>query len=448
MSKLNTITFSLLLTFASCQQGADPDFDNPVDPENLKNSPGAAAQTETASAGTEPAPDEQPEAVSTPEPCLTADCVTPTNTALAVNGLAFIADDCPASSVTVLKNVSLNRITLLYRAKYASDGLWQLYARNLTVNADGTLALTGTGPTNLFPNQCVGNTDGVTGYTITGYAGSGTTYKYYSWTNVTNASAFTINMTCYSAPLNSSNTFDAATLSPSVATTTSFLTTDGAVGYYKAQNVYVKSNGTTINPNGTANAFVIPGNWTTSGTSQLGPIQGIYGNDAAGGLYINSKNGSNNYYKYLTAAGVLTDMTSTGYLNDFYFPPLDSRPAGGMFHSTLGMYVTSNRIYGFNNGASTSFSTHAIGSFPRYGLALGFMADRMLVVSYDDASYYYPRNLLRSFDFSSGTFSTVASDAFPGGESAGTYNPLGLYDAKALYYDGKCRLYLTGDFFQ
>jgi len=448
MSKLIPVIFTLLLTFTSCQQDAGHTFDNPVDPESSKSPIGEVAQTETASGGNEAATEAQPAATTPPEPCLTADCVTPTTPSLVVNYLAFIADTCEAANVTVLKNTSLNRITLIYRAKYASDGLWQLYVRNLTVNPDGTLALTGTGPTNLFPNQCIGNTTGVTGYTISGYAGTGTTYKYYDWHEVTNASAFAINMTCYSAPLNLSNTFDAATLSPSVATTTSFLTTDGAVGYYKVQNVYVKSNGTTINLNGTANAFVIPGNWTSSGTSPLGPIQGIYGNDAAGGLYISSKNGSTSHHKYLTAGGVLTDMTSTVDFGYIIFPPLNTRASGGIFHSTLGMYAANtyySYIYGFNNGTSTSKSTDAIGT---EGHVLGFAADKLLTIG--EAVYFSDgwNRSVQSFNFSSGTFSTLAAQAFPPGSSSYSYDTLGLYNAKALFYDGKCRIYLTGDFFQ
>ena len=342
---MNNLAIFTMLVFTGCNNNHN--FKNPEDPHNKVSAIAAATTSSSTSSGTaaEGTTGSGTASSGTTSGGTTASspakgaCLTDTCTAaaevplLALKSVQIIGEGCPIADVRILKNESSNQFTVVYRANYASAGLWQLYARNVTVSSDGTMALQGNSQVNLFPSVCLGNTLGVTAYNITGYRSGSSTSKVFNYTNASNTTDFSVDMTCYNTALNSTNTFNTSALSPSVNSTTTFLSTDGAVGYNKYLNVYVKANGTTVNPNGSASTSVVPGNWTSSGTNPLGSITSIYGNDASGGMYFMTDLSPFRYY--LSSTGAVSGLPS-GLLDYWPTLPLFAQGRGGLYHSTLG----------------------------------------------------------------------------------------------------------------
>lgn len=417
-NKSKSRSYLALLLLVSC---GDRAYDNPVDPGTKENE-GTPAADKPASEGTP----------TGGAACLGEGCTASVSSYLSLNSVKFIGDSCSVADVRVLKNESLNRITLIYRANYQSEGLWQLYSRNVNVAADGTLSLVGTAPTNLFPNRCVGNTQGVSGYLVSGYRSGSNTPKVFNYANASNVTDFSVDMTCYSGALSQSNTFVASTLSPGVDSVTTFFEKDDAIGYFKSKNLYVKSNGSTLNPDGSASSFAIPGNFSSSGSNQLGKIKAIYGNDAAGGMYFAAENG---YVKYISSTGAVSDLAypNTISSNAKTWPSVLS--AGGIYHTLFGMFVfDSSYMHGFNLAKKISTSTDSL-----------YYSSALVASKADKALFMDDNRILYEFNFRNGKFvqkSAVVDDGYTSSAVG-----FGTYEKKALLFGGKCSIFLTSDYF-
>lgn len=358
---------AIAVSCVSLSCGSERKFDNPVEttdtPQEEQGPDGAKVNT-NRTAGTTPGPgtpDEStnPQGVATgptmstvktdgkttsTQTCLTDNCTPP---ALAVASGSFSLIDyfpgnqvgvCYVADSTVIKNKSANRMTVIFRAKYASVGKWQLYARNITVAANGSLSQGE--PVNLFPN-CAGDESGVTGYNILGYASPNFTAQNIALNHLVDSDFTHIKIAslCFSAGPDEQKTFNLATLANDTSTTTTnFLATSGAVGHWPEKNVYIKSDGSSLNPDGSA------GNVNISG---VGTNLKILGSDADK-LYFMPQDGNNNPSYYITLSNYNKQSINNGSYGKYN---------GIGKHIKLGFFYfyDSSKLYNFSNNLETSF---------------------------------------------------------------------------------------------
>jgi hypothetical protein len=400
---------------------------------------------------------------------------------LALNTLNFSPEaNCSLGTDTIIaRSESANRMTMIYRANYASVGMWQLYGRNITLSSDGTIAFAGD-PVNLFPGECYGNTSGVTSFSITGFADGSSSTQAYDINDAHNVAALAIQMTCYSSVLSGSATFNLSDFSRVTTSTKTFLKDQGVVGYWRGKNVYVKSNGTTMNPDGTAGSATITWTGFTS-------ISKVYGTDKAGGIYLSG--GST--YKYVDSTFAVSTSTVVNALTDWTAANFST---SGAYHSQYGLYVTEaapklggvqrNYLSLINNNtvvtsAPITFGDHILAvindkalfyndkntylssdNFSSYSASY----NGVQVYTYNDCSIWYSgcdlyqtysdsgkgayaqnHKSLKSVTFSNGTQSTVKSNWT---HSSVNTKPIGLYGNKALFMDSvSCVLYMTDNYF-
>jgi hypothetical protein len=430
--------------------------DVPQEPEAEKD---AAVSSETSTDKTTTLPDEVPsaadpesdsEATSDTEDqegaCLTDNCTVPAAPTLALNKIVYgDTAQCTFYPPSIIRSEHKQRLTLIYRANYASAGLVQLYARNVTIAADGSMAFA-SDPVNLFPGECYGNPSGVTAFSIVGYADNGTSPSILQYTDAHNVNLVRIQMTCYTSAFNNTKTFNLDDLSVSTSATTSFLSSQGAVGYWRGQNVYVKANGTTLNPDGSAGPIVIPGTWTGDNA-----ISTIYGTDQSGGLYLATK-AKTTYpytksYKYVSSALSVSDSSSI--ITSSTESVFSNFQSSGSYHSLHGLYLATGGDLNLINDNAVVASVDLESGDTIFGV----LNDKMLILGSKVYSGYYPF-LLKKFDFSSGRETLIAS---PAGSSAYYYGvsmaPDGFYGTtagsiRALLLDtGNCVLYMTGNYF-
>lgn len=138
---------------------SDKSLNNPVDPKASSNTGqiGSGGGGGTAG-GSNPA-------------CVdncTAPAATNSFTLKEANYFNPSTSSCQLGNSVAIVSSQLNQITVIYRANYASVGMWKLYGKRFSVAGDGSMALLDTSPVELYP-ECFGNTSGVTEFSVIGF---------------------------------------------------------------------------------------------------------------------------------------------------------------------------------------------------------------------------------------------------------------------------------------
>ncbi|NBO39720.1 hypothetical protein EBU99_14180, partial [bacterium] len=134
----------------------------------------------------------------------------------------------------------------------------------------------------------------------------------------------------------------------------------------------------------------MPGNWSNSGTSPLGPIAEVYGTEASGGTYFKTSANSANY-KYISAAGVVSDYVA-GTTGPSFWKGVKG------FHSTYGLFGIDSTSHGmrvYNEKERIMGSA----SISYYSIGLGAKNDRVLMMGGNNGGYG-----LYSYNFKTGEF--------------------------------------------
>ena len=286
--------------------GCSHSFNNPVDPANASSSTASsgtstssstsgAAGTSTSGATTSASGAKTSQTTSTQTASPTA---TPTPWTITSADFFGVSDSTSqiGTDPTILVSKQLNQITVLYRANYASSGIWQLYVKRFSVGSDGTLSLLDSTPVNLYPN-CFGNSTGVTSFVVSGYlsglsAPATGAFKATDYNDaMQNLTGFKVTVTCVNSAQSGSATYNLSSgITSTGTTTTPLLVGLGALGYWSGKNVYVKGDGTTLNPNGTASSVTAP------------VMTAFYGDDGTG-IYYEPISGCNNGNCYISNSG-------------------------------------------------------------------------------------------------------------------------------------------------
>lgn len=439
----NFCLFTVSSVSLSC---GDRNYDNPVDTE--KTQPIAAGTNQDSPTPENPTGADSPKVTPsgttvggketvTKVACLTDDCTSPA--AVAVTPPAFSVLDffpgnqggtCSVAKASTVSNGSANRITLIYRANYASMGVWQLYARNISVASNGTM--TAGDPVNLFPN-CFGNSTGITDYSITGYASSTLTSQNRALNNLSdgNFTHVKISSTCFNTGLNETKSFNLTDLSDDTTTTmTNYLSASGALGYWPEKNVYIKADGTTLNPDGTTGTTTIPGNWTSSGTSPLGAMS-FLGTDSQA-LYVVQANSLNSIYA--VSANLISNAITAAGSN---YTAFGRHPTFGMFAFYSGAYVM--RLYTTGNfSQSPDINARAIPFASRIIGTNGYVLS---------GSFYHSSFLCEvlKYNFSNGTAASLFKSSYTCKTSLGTIGNRSLLSDVTSSTATTGKLFLTPD---
>ncbi len=253
------ITSLALLVTANCGRSQSPDGALGVITGEKNNSKSGENRSEPSSTKEEAANTE----VSAY--CLQGDCTAPASPTANINFASYSyfpgsQNGCQMGSDTVLlKSLQANRMTIFYRALYASVGRWQLYAQNVGVDAGGVMTPMGE-RVNLLPG-CNGNTAGVVAFDVREYidATGNSGARTFNLKSLERAAAVKVDITCVNAAQSASRTIDLSSLLDSDKSTVPFLKRDGAIGFWASKNVFIKADGTTLNSDGSAGSLVIPG---------------------------------------------------------------------------------------------------------------------------------------------------------------------------------------------
>ena len=225
--------------------------------------------------------------------CLQGDCTAPASPTANINFALYSyfpgsQTGCQMGADTVLvKSLQANRMTIFYRALYASVGRWQLYAQNVGVDAGGVMTPMGE-RVNLLPG-CNGNTAGVVAFDVKEYsdATGNSGARTFNLKSLERAAAVKVDITCVNAAQSASRTIDLSSLLDSDKSTVHFLERDGAIGFWASKNVFIKADGTTLNPDGSAGSLVIPGYNGSNISRVIGEeADGIYIQVTAGTRYV------------------------------------------------------------------------------------------------------------------------------------------------------------------
>ncbi len=336
------------------------DYDNPVDVPAATPAAGSPDTAQTNPATNTPGADlPNAKPAETPEACLTDNCTPPAQTVApaAYSMIDFFPGSqtgiCSIAKAEVISNRSANRMTIIYRAKYASVGKWQLYGRNITVAANGTL--TQSEPVNLFPN-CAGDETGITGYNILGYASPLFTAQSKALNHSSDGdyTHIKIGSVCYSAGPDEQKSFNLATLAADNTTPmTDFLATNGAVGFWPEKNVYIKSDGSSLNPDGTAGSVNI--------SKPFAEALEVLGSDAER-LYLTYQSGFSDLYS--VALSNYNAIRIDDYHNSYH--SLGRHSKLGFFHIE-GIY-----LYNVINGINTYTARHDLNIVKNASRIIGF----------------------------------------------------------------------------
>jgi hypothetical protein len=268
--------------------GAAPGANDPV-----VKTEASSESTSTSTSTEKSSPDSKAAAApGTKAACLNDNCTPPTSTVAPImtfSSLSYFPEgqtNCELGEyVRLVKSLQINQMTIFYRAKYASLGRWQLYARQIQVGTDGTMSFPSE-KVNLLPS-CDGNVNGVTGFSLTEYAdATGSTDRVLNISDVEKATNVKVSITCVNTAQSAVRVLNLATLSDSLETTVVPLSTLGARGYWPSKGVYLKSDGSSLNRDGTVGNLVV----TVAPTSSMGSDDsGIYLRSTSGIRYITSR---------------------------------------------------------------------------------------------------------------------------------------------------------------
>ena len=448
-NKTMVLPFVLTIGLFSCEN-ADHKFDNPVDPKNTvdQSSPSDAGGTEQTAGDSG---NTGSSSTSESGVCLTDNCNSPATPTINLTNATWFSQSSSCSVGTgaiVLKSLYLSRFTILYRANYASAGLWQLYALGFTVSADGTMAADAN-PVNLFPS-CYGNASGVTAFSVTEYKdGTTTTARRLNFDEAENVSDFVVSVTCVNNALSGSVKFGtAAGYSTSTANTLPFMNTLGAYGYWAEKSVYLKADGTSLNADGTAGNVIIS---MPSGKT----INSVVGSDSTG-VYL-AMSGPSCYF--VSSSLQVSSSTICGYT--------DSGANYGIWNDPT--YGTNTLVNRYSSNYSRLYIEHwqnnsKITSSQPLGNNLGnniksFLLTRnnkILAGDYYNSQYqnsvgYVYHNYLGTLNLSNGTFTTLKTSFIPMGASDTYYSTLFGTRAIFLYIPSgstdSCEAYLTDSYF-
>lgn len=244
----------------------DAELPEPPADKSAKNKPSGAKANTTSKADLA---DDEVGGSEAAALCLTDNCTAPSVTApnIAFHTFHYFPagqSSCQlARDTVVLKSAQAGRMTVLFRANYASLGRWQLYAQNIAVDAQGAMTALGE-RVNLFPD-CTGNSEGVRSFEVTEYAEDTLSGAPRVWDvqSLERAKAAKISIDCGNQSAAARRTLDLATLGNTTMITKPFLTQLGAIGPWQRKNVYLKNNGALLSADGVALAGGLA--WTSFG---------------------------------------------------------------------------------------------------------------------------------------------------------------------------------------
>lgn len=119
---------------------------------------------------------------------------------------------CQLGDSVAIVSSHLNQITVIYRANYASVGMWKLYGKRFSVAGDGSMALLDSSPVDLYP-ECYGNTSGVTEFSVIGFrstqAPTKTLHKHWEYDPANqNITHVKLGITCVNSAQSGTKTFN------------------------------------------------------------------------------------------------------------------------------------------------------------------------------------------------------------------------------------------------
>ena len=336
-------------------------------------SPDGALEAITGEKNNSKASENRPEPSSTKEEasntnvsgyCLQGDCTAPASPTANINFALYSyfpgsQTGCQMGADTVLvKSLQANRMTIFYRALYASVGRWQLYAQNVGVDAGGVMTPMGE-RVNLLPG-CNGNTAGVVAFDVKEYsdATGNSGARTFNLKSLERAAAVKVDITCVNGAQSASRTIDLSSLLDSDKSTVHFLERDGAIGFWASKNVFIKADGTTLNPDGSAGSLVIPGYNGSNISRVIGEeADGIYIQVTAGTRYVtnNLSNASVAFGGIATGSFVAPDfglfVTTQSSANAINFTRWQGNAMISRSNELYGMFVNGSGgpdVYGRN----------------------------------------------------------------------------------------------------